>query len=94
MGANDEQKYTFLGDLKKFIRQQKLCPNKAFSAGTRAWGLQIHPEVTESIIRDWCAWTPATASTVEILVANFYREEQAYRLISQRVIGKFIGLAL
>jgi GMP synthase-like glutamine amidotransferase len=65
------------------------CPHQAFRVGDSAWGVQFHPEVTEEIIRCWCGWDSATAATVESMVANFYREEQLYRSISQRLIGNF-----
>jgi GMP synthase (glutamine-hydrolysing) len=69
------------------------CPHQAFRVGGRAWGTQFHPEVTEAIIRDWCAWDPATAARVDGLLGDFYRIESGYRTIAQRMLTNFLGVA-
>ena len=66
------------------------CPHQAFRVGESAWGLQFHPEVTESIIRSWCAWDHSTSVRTEELVAVFSGEEEKYRADSRRLAENFI----
>jgi GMP synthase-like glutamine amidotransferase len=66
------------------------CPHQAFRVGDYAWGLQFHPEVTESIIRDWCAWDSSTSAKTDELLASFSRESECYRTISQRIMDNFL----
>jgi GMP synthase-like glutamine amidotransferase len=66
------------------------CPHQAFRVGERAWGLQFHPEVTESIIRDWCAWDPSSAAKTDELLVHFSRESERYRTTSRRLMNNFL----
>jgi GMP synthase-like glutamine amidotransferase len=66
------------------------CPHQAFRVGPSAWGVQFHPEVTEAIIRDWCAWGRSTRGRVEELVAAFSRAEDVYRTTTRQIIDNFI----
>jgi len=67
-----------------------VCPHQAFRVGKSAWGLQFHPEVTEGIIRDWCAWDSSTFEKTGELVAAFCRNEENYRAISRRLLENFL----
>jgi GMP synthase-like glutamine amidotransferase len=69
------------------------CTNQAFRVGESAWGLQFHPEVTEAIIRDWCAWDRSMQEKTEELVAAFCRNLESYRAISRRLLGNFLQRA-
>jgi GMP synthase (glutamine-hydrolysing) len=69
------------------------CPHQAFRIGASAWGTQFHPEVTEQIIRDWCAWDPSTAGKVEVLVNAFHSMEAGYRSASQHMLLNFLSYA-
>ncbi len=69
------------------------CPNQAFRVGTCAWGLQFHPEVTEVIIRGWCAWEHSTAVKTGAFVAAFSREADAYRATARRLVENFLTVA-
>jgi GMP synthase-like glutamine amidotransferase len=69
------------------------CPHQAFRVGDFAWGLQFHPEVTESIIRDWCAWDLSTAARTEELVTAFSCEEENYRATARRFLENFLQSA-
>ena len=71
-----------------------VCPHQAFRVGERAWGLQFHPEVTEEIIRDWCAWDRETADRVEELVTDFKGGEQIYRQVSRTLLANFLENAV
>ncbi len=51
------------------------CPHQAFRIGPCAWGVQFHPEMTEEIIRAWCAWDRATRGRADELVAAWQAEE-------------------
>jgi GMP synthase-like glutamine amidotransferase len=70
------------------------CPHQAFRVGEAAWGLQFHPEVTEPILRDWCAWDQSTNGRVEELAAAFSRNEHIYRETSRRLLNNFLMLPL
>jgi GMP synthase (glutamine-hydrolysing) len=69
------------------------CPYQAFRVGSCAWGTQFHPEVTEAIIRDWCAWDPETAARVEDLLDDFHRIEARYRTMSGQMLINFMSAA-
>jgi GMP synthase-like glutamine amidotransferase len=69
------------------------CPHQAFRLGERAWGMQFHPEVTEGIIRDWCAWDPATKARTEELVSAWQTHEDAYRATARRLLENFLNAA-
>lgn len=66
------------------------CPHQAFRVGANAWGLQFHPEVTETIIRAWCAWDPATACRTEELITDFLQHQPAYRTVSRLMLGNLL----
>lgn len=65
------------------------CPNQAFRIGDRAWGTQFHPEVTEAIIRDWCAWDPATRNRTEELVSGWHTAK-AYENTARLILENFL----
>jgi len=69
------------------------CPHQAFRIGDCAWGTQFHPEVTEAIIRDWCAWDPATGTRVEELVTGWRGGEKKYRMVARRLLENFLKTA-
>ena len=69
------------------------CPHQAFRVGDCAWGTQFHPEVTESIIRDWCAWDSATAARLDDLLDDFRRVESGYRTIARQMLTNFLAAA-
>lgn len=66
------------------------CPHQAFRVGTSAWGLQFHPEVTETIIRDWCAWDAATAARVESLAEAFLAASMPYGMTAGQLLSNFL----
>lgn len=70
-----------------------VCPNQAFRVGRCAWGLQFHPEVTEAIIRDWCAWERSTSAKTEELIQAFSREAAAYGITARRLLHNFLQVA-
>jgi GMP synthase-like glutamine amidotransferase len=69
------------------------CPHQAFRVGDSAWGLQFHPEVTESIIRDWCAWDSSTIGKTEELVASFSCNVENHLATSRRLLTNFLQCA-
>jgi GMP synthase-like glutamine amidotransferase len=69
------------------------CPHQAFHIGPSAWGTQFHPEVTEQIIRDWCAWDSSTTGRTEELVNAFRSQENGYRAISRQLLQNFLSYA-
>lgn len=69
------------------------CPHQAFRIGTCAWGVQFHPEVTESIIRDWCAWDDESRGSTGEMIAAFNRETAAYSATSRLIIHNFLKIS-
>jgi len=67
-----------------------VCPHQAFRIGETAWGVQFHPEVTEPIIRGWCAWSRSTAAKADTLVADFSSSAEEYRATSCRLVTNFV----
>lgn len=68
------------------------CRNQAFRIGEKAWGLQFHPEVNRNIVREWSLWTPDTAAQCDEFVANFQECEEAYRVVSRRLVENFLEI--
>jgi len=68
------------------------CPHQAFRIGACAWGTQFHPEVTEGIIRAWCAWDPATRGRADELVAA-WEAEGGYGATARRLLENFVAAA-
>lgn len=66
------------------------CPHQAFRVGDSAWGLQFHPEVTEPIIRNWCAWDCSTAARTEELVAAFSSGADNYHTVAKQLLDNFL----
>jgi GMP synthase-like glutamine amidotransferase len=69
------------------------CPNQAFRFGSAAWGIQFHPEVTERIIRDWCAWDPATSARADEMLAEFGCIAEAYHAAGRKLLEVFLRSA-
>jgi GMP synthase-like glutamine amidotransferase len=69
------------------------CPYQAFRVGSCAWGTQFHPEVTEAIIRDWCAWERSTAGRTEELVSAYRLQVNGYRAVSRQLLVNFLSCA-
>lgn len=69
------------------------CPHQLFRVGTVAWGTQFHPEVTEQIIRDWCAWDPVTAVQADAMVTHWRAVEAEYLRISRQMMDNFLKLS-
>jgi GMP synthase-like glutamine amidotransferase len=69
------------------------CPHQAFRVGDAAWGLQFHPEVTEAIIRDWCAWDSSTTAGTEELVSAFTGDGAAYGATARQLLHNFLQSA-
>jgi len=69
------------------------CPNQAFRAGERAWGLQFHPEVTGDIVDIWARWSAETASCADRIVAEFAAVEPDFRAVSRQILANFLRIA-
>lgn len=69
------------------------CPHQAFRVGDSAWGVQFHPEVTEEIIRCWCAWDSSAAARTEVFVAEFKARAEWYRATMRQLLGNFLQIA-
>jgi GMP synthase (glutamine-hydrolysing) len=68
------------------------CPHQAFRMGDSAWGLQFHPEVTDEIIRGWCAWDSSTRVKTEELIAAFSGEADTYVVTARRLLENFLQI--
>lgn len=70
------------------------CPHQAFRVGENAWGLQFHPEVTEDIIRGWCAWDRAKREKTDDIVTTFKNGIESHLSTSRRLVRNFLMAAL
>lgn len=69
------------------------CPHQAFRVGRCVWGVQFHPEVTETIIRDWCAWDLKTAESADECIAAFSSMADAYQATSRKLCDNFLRIS-
>ncbi len=76
------------------LASSPLCSHQAFRVGNSAWGLQFHPEVTETIIRDWSAWDRTTREKADDLVAAYQAEAENYHATSRLLVNNFLTAAL
>lgn len=76
------------------LATSEVCPHQAFRVGKLAWGVQFHPEVTDTIIRNWCAWELDSIRRAEKLVTEFSGNEEAYRATSRKLISNFLQVTL
>lgn len=82
-----------LPDEGVLLASSAACPHHAFRVGACAWGLQFHPEVTEGIIRDWCALDGTMSSRTEETVAAFRLHEKEYRATAACLLDNFLATA-
>ena len=69
------------------------CPHQAFRAGSRAWGLQFHPEITERILRGWCDFENAGSLNRLELFHSFSSRAREYHFTAEMIFGNFVKLA-
>jgi GMP synthase-like glutamine amidotransferase len=79
-------------DAGELLASSAACPNQAFRVGEAAWGLQFHPEVTEQIIRGWCAWDSSTEEKSEQLIEHFSIVTEKYRATSRLIMNNFLQI--
>jgi GMP synthase-like glutamine amidotransferase len=72
------------------LASSAVCPHQAFRFGACAWGTQFHPEVTERIIRNWCAWDTASAAKVDAFVDAFDLNKLEYQAAALRILNNFL----
>lgn len=77
----------------ELLASSPVCPHQAFRIGPCAWGVQFHPEVTEQIIRDWCAWDQTTPERIGELLDGYRSFEPEYRATAQRILQNFLTVA-
>jgi GMP synthase-like glutamine amidotransferase len=61
--------------------------------GNSAWGVQFHPEVTEDIIRNWCAWDSSTSVKTEELITEFTKDGCVYDATARQLLQNFLRIA-
>ncbi len=77
----------------KLLAASEVCPHQSFRFGARAWGLQFHPEVTEEIIRAWCAAEHVSRERTEEEVSRFNSGADSYLGTARRLLDNFIEAA-
>lgn len=70
-----------------------ICHNQAFRVGSKAWGLQFHPEVDAAIVGNWSSWTAETAARTDDILADFKEWESEYGEVSRKLVGNFVAVA-
>jgi GMP synthase-like glutamine amidotransferase len=75
------------------LAYSEACPHQGFRVGNSAWGVQFHPEVTEDIIRNWCAWDSSTRAKTEELITEFTREGGVYDATARQLLQNFLRIA-
>jgi len=69
------------------------CPNQAFRVGSRAWGLQFHPEVNAAIVGNWSSWTAETAARTDAIVTIYRQRETEYCEVARKMVKNFVAIA-
>lgn len=75
------------------LASSPICRHQAFSLQGKAFGLQFHPEMVESVIADWCRWTPATAKNTDRFLSDFAAIKTAYMAASWKILENFLRIA-
>jgi GMP synthase (glutamine-hydrolysing) len=75
------------------LASSPVCPAQAFRYGSRAWGIQFHPEVNRSIVESWARLTDETAPMAEGYIADFVLSERSYLEVSRRLLVNFLRIA-
>lgn len=68
------------------------CRNQAFRVGSRAWGLQFHPEVDAIIVGNWSSWTAETAARSAEIITSYREWEAEYREVARKMVENFVAL--
>jgi GMP synthase-like glutamine amidotransferase len=69
------------------------CPNQAFRYGEKAYGLQFHPEVNESIVMAWCRDFDTGGLAAGQIIAGFRNAEVSYGKNSLQILNNFLEIA-
>lgn len=59
------------------LATSNVCKNQAFRLGKYAWGLQFHPEMTESMLEAWLNDTEEDLEREKIML-SYFKAKQAY----------------
>jgi GMP synthase-like glutamine amidotransferase len=68
------------------LARSHACPYQAFRWGTRAYGLQFHPEVTREIVLEW---SEELGDGREDVIDAFTAKEASYRSMSLTILNNF-----
>lgn len=63
------------------------CPAQAIRYG-KAWGVQFHPEIDGTIMRDWCE----KALDERVLITDFQRRQFSLHLVGEQLLHNFLGV--
>jgi GMP synthase (glutamine-hydrolysing) len=79
------------------LARSPVCPQAFRLGGTRAWGVQFHPEVTEEILTEWWADHEADPDTAAMNPAAALREATAglprWTALGARLFDAFLSAA-
>lgn len=67
------------------------CQNQAMRIGTRAWGLQFHPEMTIQMIEAWSA-TEGSKINVKKLIDRYLHIKEIYKKHAITIYDNFMGV--
>ncbi len=75
------------------LASSSACSHQAFSLQGKAFGLQFHPEMVESVIVDWCRWAPDTSKETNRFLSEFTAKKTAYMTASWQILENFLRIA-
>lgn len=67
-----------------------ICPNQAFRLGSRAWGVQFHPEVTPQIIGRWAALAGLDEHESQQMQHQWQQHESQFRRTMKLMMENFL----
>ncbi len=73
------------------------CPHQALKVGKNAYGLQFHVEVTDRIIKDWCAAyiagdDPEKQKRAKDMIATYERKKGLFNATACKIYDNFVKI--
>jgi GMP synthase-like glutamine amidotransferase len=81
----------------KLLAQAPGCPHQAFKAGTNAYGLQFHIEITDKSIKEWCdaymaADLPGRQDHAKAMMDGYWQHKKAFDRQAVKMYHNFLSI--